>query len=572
MHKDYKQYYVMASMAISFAVHVLLYCFADRISFASSPKSDRNENQIMRVRKIELETEPEPVVSEKRSLNRIKDKAEKVRTLFKDAGLIKAPALKPRITGVGRNILIPKKILNKTPLLARPVLSPSIIEIDKKSLPIKRLKERTFKPKLARLEISKSHLPSTVGSSPVSSSLPAEVGLNLRLRQIPVNLNPINGSMKSLPSIGPPVDISSSPLTPNVYKDPKYQEPGILDSMLSVTPVVYLDQKEGVGYYQLKIAPNSKGNRLKAIPKDILFIVDCSNSINSAKLAEFVRGISSALLVLNPADRFNVVSFKTKPLSCFSTYVIASKGNVQQGIRFLKKLSSSGKTDVYAGLAPYVSGVQRTAGRPMLLFLVTDGKSTVRDGLKDSSFIQKISRNNTAGLSIFAFGSGDSVNTFLLDLLTYKNFGESMIRKKVSGSHLFLNSSIAAVSQILVSDLEFHIPGSAGVNVFPKKLPHLYRGHTLTIYGTFPLDMNEVNIQLLGNSINNREELIYKLKMSDAAQGDRLLARNWAVQKIYHLIGQFTEVPSMKIINEVKQLQSRFGISIPYTLTLEKKN
>ena len=141
----------------------------------------------------------------------------------------------------------------------------------------------------------------------------------------------------------------------------------IIDSMLDVEVSVYEDPKLGGGYFKAVINTRAGSESLESIPRDVLFLVDSSASITPPKLREFRKGLDLALDYLGADDRFNVVAFRDNPIRLFPEFKVADEDAIVAARKFLSRLRSKGKTDVYAGLAPFVNFARPDSRRPYLV-------------------------------------------------------------------------------------------------------------------------------------------------------------------------------------------------------------
>ena len=127
---------------------------------------------------------------------------------------------------------------------------------------------------------------------------------------------------------------------------------------------------------------------------------------------------------------------------------------------------------------------------------------------------------------------------------------------------------IKAHSDIVVSNLNYQFSGHIDTaEIFPKELPHLYRGGTLSIYGKFnPSEKNSL-VQIRGLGLEREEEITFKVNFSEAQKSSPLLAKNWAHRKILALLGELTENPKDREIKKALQdLVIEYQIPIPYNL------
>ena len=359
--------------------------------------------------------------------------------------------------------------------------------------------------------------------------------------------------------------LDKKPVLPTI--SPKEKERGQLDDVLSISPFVYIDEEQQQGYFQIDISLNQKSTRLESLNKEILFLLDTSTSISKAQLHSFTYAIEKSLDGLQPTDFFNIVSFTTKNKYLFSNYVPASESNKKAAREFLAKAKSRGKTDVYRSLRPFITQKQ-SSKIPRIIYLATDGVTTSFRGYEGSEIIRRSTADNTNGTSIFTLSCGEDSDAFLLDLLTLRNRGFSLRRPKTEGSDQLFKNFIKAHSDIVVSNLNYQFSGHIDTaEIFPKELPHLYRGGTLSIYGKFnPSEKNSL-VQIRGLGLEREEEITFKVNFSEAQKSSPLLAKNWAHRKILALLGELTENPKDREIKKALQdLVIEYQIPIPYNL------
>ena len=153
-----------------------------------------------------------------------------------------------------------------------------------------------------------------------------------------------------------------------------------------------------------------------------------------------------------------------------------------------------------------------------------------------------------------------------MGFLAYRNRGSSLIVDNVSEAGKKLEAYITEHSKIIASNLTYKYMGRNKKDLFPQKLPHLYQNKPLSLFGTFRLNEEESIIQILGNCTEGQKQLIYKINYAKAPRASRELAKEWADQKIFHLIGEFTDNPSLETLTEIRQLKQKFQTYIPFEL------
>jgi hypothetical protein len=342
---------------------------------------------------------------------------------------------------------------------------------------------------------------------------------------------------------------------------------GQLDDVLKITPTVYLDPRDQQGYFKVDITLDKNSKRLISQAKEIMFILDTSTSIRYNQFTNFTYAIKKGIENLSPQDRFNIVTFNIKDRRCFPNYSPASEENIAIALEFLDKTKRGGKTDVYKSLRPYIA--QRTQSRyPRIIYLASDGNTTTRGGIEGVEIISKITQDNQARTSIFSISNGDDTSPFLLDLLTLRNRGFSILQEEPKGSGLMFENFIKTYSDTVVSKLHYRFSSQIDHDeIFPRELPHLYRGGTLSIYGRYKENQKSTLVQVKGIGAKGPEEITFKIDFQKSAKGKASLAQNWAHHKILYLLGELTDTPENKNIkNQLRNLVNKYNIPIPYEI------
>ena len=109
----------------------------------------------------------------------------------------------------------------------------------------------------------------------------------------------------------------------------------------------YQDPRDGQKYYQLNIRSGKDVADIKSIPKEIIFLVDCSLSIQPRRLEQFKDGIDYCLRNLGPEDHFNIIAFKKQILSFRERPVKPDEKIIKEALSFVSNLTSEEGTDTY---------------------------------------------------------------------------------------------------------------------------------------------------------------------------------------------------------------------------------
>lgn len=337
-----------------------------------------------------------------------------------------------------------------------------------------------------------------------------------------------------------------------------------MDDLVDIKLDAYVPPDEKEGYFRLRILPK-KNAAANVLPKQVTFVVDASSSIQQRKLDVTAKGVDEAIQQLRAEDWFNVVVFRDTPTMFQGSQVHATPENKSAARQFLKKVQSRGETDVYKGILPVVQE-EPPPGSPGVVLVVSDGRPTT--GMRDArTIINGLTSDNNLRNSIYAFGGGNTVDRYLLDLLAYRNKGEASVVKNIDDIAKGLPQFFERLNDPLLVDLRADYGRVNENKVFPSVLPDFYRDQPVTIYGRFePKKDKEFFMRLRGQAGEQKKDIVFIKNLQEAESGDRDIPRGWAFQKAYHLIGEISrqgETP--ELLRQLQELGQKYNIRTSYS-------
>lgn len=319
--------------------------------------------------------------------------------------------------------------------------------------------------------------------------------------------------------------------------------------------------EQGALYFQLDIRRAGEA-ALPVLPKDVLLLQDASESMTPWKLAECKRGLRRWLDTLAPQDRFEIIGFRDTVERCFGTWTPLTPETRARALQFIDNLRAVGNTDVYASLAAALEA-PREAGRAVLAVLVTDGRPTA--GVTGSSdIIERFSHANEGAMSMFALGSGRKANRFLLDLLSFRNRGDSLVVTDDAELTRAMERWSQEIRRPVLTDLSYRFTGVEGADVYPATLTHLYLDRPLVLYGRVERAPARAAFQVVGRSGSAVRDLVFPLDLASAQPGTDAIRRAWAWQRVYHWIGAYTQSQDPALLAELRAFADRYGLVVPY--------
>jgi hypothetical protein len=336
-----------------------------------------------------------------------------------------------------------------------------------------------------------------------------------------------------------------------------------MDDLLEMGLEVYRPDPAAPGYFRLAIRPR-EGADIKVLPKQVVFVVDASRSIPQHKLKAACKGVFAALESLREGDTFNIFLFRDTASAFKSAPVALDAATRAEARAFLDAAEAKGETNVYQSLLPVVQSPPLASG-PSIVLLISDGRPTV--GIQDGrTLINGLTSDNAGRHTMFAFAGGNNVNQAMLDLLAYRNRGASGSVGDVAAMEAGIPDYTRRLRDPILINCEAKFASLDESSVFPRRLPDFYGGRAVTLYGRYdPAAHDSFAVQLTGLAGEGAKEVIFRAAFADAQQGDASVAKGWAFEKAYHLIGEISRLgETPELLAELRALSATYGIRTSY--------
>jgi hypothetical protein len=318
-------------------------------------------------------------------------------------------------------------------------------------------------------------------------------------------------------------------------------------------------------YFALRIH-RAGPKALPVLPKDVLFVMDCSQSMTAPRVRAGREGIRNAVARLNPGDRFEVMSFEERVLRCFNEWTPFDAIQAGRANFFIERMESAGQTDLFRSLEE-IARIPTDPARPAVAILVSDGRPTV--GLMDYfEIIERFSSEQAGRWSMFSFGSGTRANRFLLDFLSYANRGDSLIVRDTAGMPEGIERFAAEIGRPVLMDLGHRFSGVDDREIYPRQLTHLYLDRALVLYGRAPAATSTAGVRIVGRSGGTLHDMVFRLDWRLARAGDADLRTDWRWQKLNALVAEHIRTRDPAVRDEAVGIARKLGRDMPYAADL----
>lgn len=325
--------------------------------------------------------------------------------------------------------------------------------------------------------------------------------------------------------------------------------------------LTYEDPKTKEKYFQINMKVGKDGHELKTIKKEIVFLIDCSKSTEEKRFRQFKEGLEYSLNNLNPGDTFNILAFKKFIVEYMPQSVEPTEDNIRKALFFVDRLTLGTKTDAYNALLKSIS--RPVQNNPSYIIFLSDGFPT-QGVTEPRRIIHEVSDLNSGVRSIFGFSGGLNVNRYLLDFIAYKNRGWSEYSYRSHQIGVYLSNMYDKIKDPLLVNVRYHASGLDESQIFPKFLPDFFRSVEFSLYGKYSQEDGFV-LQMVGDVDGKVTEFVIDSALSKAAKGSEEIAKNWAFNKIYDLVGQLKDgQDNTSLIQQIEDLSKRYKIKTPY--------
>lgn len=328
------------------------------------------------------------------------------------------------------------------------------------------------------------------------------------------------------------------------------------------------------GYFMILISPRIEQHRSVAIPKDILFVLDTSGSMQErGKLEKALSALRFGVRSLNEGDRFNIVTFSTDTRKFRDGLVPSTEDAKNAAAAFIDRQTASGGTNIHEALKNALGDFQ-PGERPHYLVFLTDGLPTVGE-TDPGRILRDATGANTQKVRLFTFGVGYDVNTFLLDQLAARNYGVADYVTPDEDLEVKLSNFFAKVASPVMTGLELDLGGLRAGDIYPHQLPDLFQGSQITVLGRYS-GTGTRTISLRGNVRGASRTLPFERQEFPVVKtADDFLPRLWAMRKVGYLLEQERiSGENAELKNEIVRLAKKYAFVTPYTsyLAVDEKD
>ena len=229
-------------------------------------------------------------------------------------------------------------------------------------------------------------------------------------------------------------------------------------------------------FFLLNVRPPARVTPAQVVPRDYLFVLDVSGSMNGFPLDTAKTLMRDLLGGLKPEDTFNVLLFAASNEVMSQTPLPATPQNIKDGVRFVDRRGSGGGTELLAALKralalPSKEGVSRS------MVIVTDGYVDI----EKEAF--QLVRRELGRANVFTFGIGTAVNRWLIEGLAHAGQGEPFIVLNPQEAAASAQRLREYISAPVLTDISVRYEGFDAMATQPGSLPDVFANRPIELIG-----------------------------------------------------------------------------------------
>jgi len=267
---------------------------------------------------------------------------------------------------------------------------------------------------------------------------------------------------------------------------------------------------------------------------EMVFVLDCSGSMNGRPITQAREAITHALQSLTPRDTFQIIRFSSNASQLGPEPVLATPENIQRGLNYVAGLSGSGGTHMIEGIRTALQ-FPHDEGRFRVVSFMTDGFIG-----NEQQILQTMSQ--LLGPSrVFSFGVGQAPNRYLMDRMAGMGRGAVAYLSLNEDARDVMDDFTRRISHPAMTDLSIDWGDMQVSDVYPSRLPDLIVGRPVILTGRYQGTPGTVSV---GGRVG-MEASSFQVRPGEASQVDEHpgIAAVWARLRIKDLMSQLVVRP-----------------------------
>jgi len=314
---------------------------------------------------------------------------------------------------------------------------------------------------------------------------------------------------------------------------------------------------DGGSYFMLLLTPPAELKKIERSPREMVFVLDCSGSMSGEPLRQAKAAVRRVLELMEPDDSFQIINFSTSASQLGKQPLVATRKNIERGLRYLASLDAEGGTMMTEGIHAAL-GFAHEPGKVRIVSFMTDGF------IGNETDILRLVHSEIGAARLFSFGVGSSPNRYLLDAMARMGNGAvAYIEPSDAQAAEAVDAFFERIAYPALSDIEVEWGGLQTVDVYPARIPDLHVGRPVFVSGRFTGQASSIRVS--GYAGGKRVEFAVPV-IVDPTAARPPLKQIWARMKIADLAQRATWDDDLRgLADLIKQSAIEHGLLSRFT-------
>jgi Ca-activated chloride channel family protein len=321
--------------------------------------------------------------------------------------------------------------------------------------------------------------------------------------------------------------------------------------------MLYPGEKEN--FFLMMMEPPARVQPENIVPREYIFIVDVSGSMNGYPLTEVAKPMMNKMISnLRPNEYMNVLLFAGgSAVLSEGQSLKATEQNKRTAISWINEQRGGGGTQILPALKRALA-LPRKEGLSRIIVVVTDGYVNVEPEVFD------LIRRNLGQANLFTFGVGSSVNRHLIEGMAQVGMGTPFVALNPEDGLKQAEKFRKYVESPVLTDISVQFDGFEANDVEPLSLPDLFALRPLILFGKYKGSPSG-SITVTGRTADGDFKQKMDVRSELASKDNTALKLLWARHRIKRLSDLNNLVDDPARVKEVTDLGLAYHLMTAYT-------
>ncbi len=318
-----------------------------------------------------------------------------------------------------------------------------------------------------------------------------------------------------------------------------------------------LSKNNNENFFLLMIQPPKRVESKDIPPREYIFILDVSGSMNGKPLEISKNMIKNLLQTLSDNEKFNILFFAGSSMFLACESKPATKENISLAEKLIDNQIGGGGTELLPALKR-VYAVPKLQGYSRTIVVITDGYVSV----EEEAF--RLIHENLNQANVFSFGIGSGVNRFIIEGMARAGLGEPFIITKFDDAAEQAEKFKKYIQYPVLTDIKMDFEGFSAYDYQPKNIPDVLADRPIIIFGKWKGTPGG-QIHISGMTGKNRLETYIPVNVFATNNDSPALKYLWARNEISVLSDYNSTNETKERIDSITNLGLNYSLLTKYT-------